>query len=137
MTEQTMNPDMIPAGGLPVPETVVENAPAHGSMHDLDLHHSPEEIRREMRVYLTVFAGLAVLTAATVAARFLLHLPLGQAIALALAIACLKGFLVAGFFMHLLSEKKVIYGVLILTGIFFAALLWLPVHDVLGKFGHY
>lgn len=137
MTEQTITPDIAPADGMPVPETVAADEQTHGGVHDPDLHHSPEGIRREMRVYLTVFAGLAVLTAATVAARFLLHLPLGQAIALALTIACMKGFLVAGFFMHLLSEKKVIYGVLILTGIFFAALLWLPVHDVLGKFGHY
>jgi cytochrome c oxidase subunit IV len=136
LTDQTITPEAAPAGAAPLPETVIEGEHGHGDVHDSS-HHSPEEIRREMHVYLAVFAGLAVLTGATVAARFLLHLPLGQAIALALAIACLKGFLVAGFFMHLLSEKKVIYGVLILTLVFFAALLWLPVHDVLGKFGHY
>lgn len=137
MSEQTITPDIAPADGMPVPQSAAADEHPHDGVHDANLHHSPEEIRREMRVYLTVFAGLAALTGATVAARFLLHLPLGQAIALAISIACLKGFLVAGFFMHLLSEKKVIYGVLILTGIFFAALLWLPVHDVLGKFGHY
>ena len=137
MSEQTITPDIAPADGRPVPGTVAADEHTHGGVHDPNLHHSPEEIRREMRVYLTVFAGLAVLTGATVAARFLLHLPLGQAIALALAIACLKGFLVAAFFMHLLSEKKVIYGVLILTAVFFAVLLFLPVHDILGKFGHY
>ncbi len=137
MTDQTITPDIAPTDAMPVPQSEAEDEHTHAGVHDANLHHSPEEIRREMRVYLTVFAGLAVLTGATVAARFLLHLPLRQAMALAIAIACMKGFLVAGFFMHLLTEKKVIYGVLILTGIFFALLLWLPVHDVLDKFGHY
>ena len=38
-----------------------------------------------------------------------LKMPAHKAIAIALAIAATKGFLVAGFFMHLLSERKVIY----------------------------
>jgi len=106
----------------------------HGGVHDPDLHHSPEAIKREVRVYLLVFASLAVLTGATVAARYLFDLPMGYAITVALIIACIKGFLVAGFFMHLLSEKKLIYGILALTVIFFAVLLALPVHDILDKF---
>ena len=43
---------------------------------------------------------------------------------------------VAGFFMHLLSERKLIYGILILTVVFFAVLLWGPAHDIADKF-HY
>ena len=46
--------------------------------------------------------------------------------AVALAIASVKGFLVAGYFMHLLSEKKLIYAVLLLTLFFLALLLWIP-----------
>lgn len=99
-----------------------------------DSHNSPEHIKREMRVYLYVLGALAVLTAATVFACFGLKLPVQQAIIIAMIIACTKGFLVAGFFMHLLSEKKLIYAILILTVVFFAVLLWLPVHDVTGKF---
>lgn len=99
-----------------------------------DSHNDPEQIKREMRVYLYVLGGLAVLTAATVYACFGLKLPVHQAIIIAMLIACTKGFLVAGFFMHLLSEKKLIYGILILTVVFFAVLLWLPVHDVIDKF---
>ena len=40
----------------------------HGGMVDPNVHHghTPGEIRKEMRVYLTVFAGLGVLTAKTV-----------------------------------------------------------------------
>jgi cytochrome c oxidase subunit IV len=106
----------------------------HGGVHDPNAHHSPEHIKHEMKIYILIFFSLAVLTGATVAARFFLDLPMGYAIAVALAIASIKGFLVAGFFMHLLSEKKLIYGILILTVAFFTALLWLPVHDVIDKF---
>ena len=110
-----------------------EHEPAHDHAHDD--HNSPERIRREIRVYMIVFGALAVLTVATVFACYGLKLPVQYAIMVALAIACLKGFLVAGFFMHLLSEKKLIYGVLILTVFFFGMLLWGPTHDILDKFG--
>jgi cytochrome c oxidase subunit 4 len=99
-------------------------------------HHSPEQIRKEMKVYLAVFAGLAVLTAVTVGAFFALKtFPVRIAIMVALIIASIKGFLVAAFFMHLLSEKKVIYGVLILTVIFFIFLMLLPVSHHANPFG--
>jgi cytochrome c oxidase subunit 4 len=99
-------------------------------------HHSPEQIRKEMRVYLTVFLGLAVLTAVTVGAFYQLKtFPVRLAIMVALIIASIKGFLVAGFFMHLLSEKKVIYGVLILTVVFFIFLMLLPVSHHANPFG--
>ena len=48
------------------------------------------------------------------------------AIALALFIATIKGSLVACFFMHLISEKKLIIWVLILTVAFFFVLLLVP-----------
>ena len=99
-------------------------------------HHSPEQIRREMRVYLTVFISLALLTAVTVGAFYALKgFPVRIAILVALVIASIKGFLVAGFFMHLLSEKKVIYGILNLTVIFFIFLMMLPVSHHANPFG--
>ena len=106
----------------------------HGGVHDPNAHHSPEHIKAEMRVYLYVLGALAVLTGVTVYACFGLKLPIHYAVIVALAIACTKGFLVAGFFMHLLSEKRLIYGILVLTVFFFAVLLWLPVHDIADKF---
>ena len=130
MTEHTST---TAADGMPVVPPAVDQE-EHGGVHDPNVHHSPEEIRKEMRVYLAVLAGLAVLTGATVYACYGLKLPIGQAVVVALVIASMKGFLVAGFFMHLLSEKKVVYGILILTVVFFAVLLWLPVHDVMDKF---
>src|SRR6185436_12738200 len=83
------------------------------------------DIDRHVRIYITVFVALMVLTIVTVAiAR--LHLPVHLAVTLALLVATVKGSLVACYFMHLISEKKLIYAVLLLTAIFFAALLALP-----------
>jgi caa(3)-type oxidase subunit IV len=99
----------------------------HAGVHDPNLHHSPEEIKREVRVYLIVFVALAALTAVTVGSFYALKsYPVSVAIGVALAIALVKGSLVAGYFMHLLSEKKLIYAVLILTVFFFAVLIWGP-----------
>ena len=108
----------------------------HAGVADPNTHHSPEEIRKEMRVYIAVFVSLGVLTAITVGACYYLKLPVHYAIMVALAIACTKGFLVAGFFMHLLSERKVVYGVLILTVFFFVVLIWGPWHHHYDAFNN-
>jgi cytochrome c oxidase subunit 4 len=84
------------------------------------------DIDKHVRIYITVFVALMVLTIVTVAiAHF--HLPMPIAITVALLVATIKGSLVACYFMHLISEKKLIYAVLVLTVVFFAALLALPV----------
>jgi cytochrome c oxidase subunit 4 len=84
------------------------------------------DIDRHVKVYITVFVALMVLTIVTVAiSRF--HLPVHLAVTVALLVAIIKGGLVACYFMHLISEKKLIYAVLVLTAVFFAALLALPV----------
>ena len=83
------------------------------------------DIDRHVRVYITVFVSLMVLTIVTVAiSRF--HLPVPMAVAVAMTVAIIKGSLVACYFMHLISERKVIYAVLIITAVFFAVLLLLP-----------
>src|SRR5919108_4002107 len=83
------------------------------------------DIDKHVRVYITVFVALMVLTVVTVTvSRF--HLPVPIAVTVALIVAIIKGSLVACYFMHLISEKKLIYGVLVLTVAFFAALLALP-----------
>ena len=61
----------------------------------------------------------------TVAVSYL-HLPNALAIALALLVATIKGGLVACWFMHLVSERKLIHAVLGVTVFFFIALLALP-----------
>jgi cytochrome c oxidase subunit 4 len=84
------------------------------------------DIDKHVRVYITVFVALMVLTIITVAVSYLdLAIPL--AVTVALFVATIKGALVAGYFMHLVSEKKLIYAVLALTLAFFVALMALPV----------
>jgi cytochrome c oxidase subunit 4 len=84
------------------------------------------DIDKHVRVYITVFAALMVLTIVTVVvSRF--HFPMPIAVTVALIVATVKGALVAGYFMHLVSEKKLIYAVLALTVVFFLALMALPV----------
>ena len=84
------------------------------------------DIDRHVRVYITVFVALMVLTVVTVAISYL-DLAVPIAIALALFVATIKGALVAGYFMHLISEKKLIIAVLALTVVFFVALMALPI----------
>ena len=88
----------------------------HGHAVDIDKH---------VRVYIMVFVSLMVLTVITVAISYL-HLPVFWAVTLALLVASIKGSLVACYFMHLISEKKLIYAVMGLTVAFFIVLLALP-----------
>jgi cytochrome c oxidase subunit IV len=84
------------------------------------------DIDRHVRIYITVFVALMVLTIVTVAvSRF--HFPVPVAVSVALIVATIKGSLVACYFMHLISEKKLIYAVLVITAVFFVALLALPI----------
>jgi cytochrome c oxidase subunit 4 len=94
--------------------------------HGGDVGHDPADIDKHVRVYITVFVALMVLTLVTVAVSYL-DLSTPMAVAVALFIATIKGSLVAGYFMHLLSEKKLITAVLALTVVFFVVLLALPV----------
>lgn len=112
----------------------VEHPPAEPGAHHDD-HNSPERIRKEIRTYLWVFAALAFLTGLTVWLCFGLHMEVHKAIAIALVVATVKGALVAGFFMHLFSERKLIYWILGLTVFFFAVLMWGPAHEIYDKFG--
>jgi caa(3)-type oxidase subunit IV len=86
-----------------------------------------EEFTHHVRRYLYVFYALLFGTLITVGASYI---PFGNHhvnIAVALVIACGKAFLVAGFFMHLISERKMIYGLLIFTVCFFLGLMFLTV----------
>lgn len=120
------NPDQH-AGGPPHERFSESEHPTHKGDHDPAHHNDPEHVRAEIRRYLIVFGALAVLTIITVAiSQF--HLPTWQAVTLALVVATVKGSLVAAFFMHLISERKLIYAVLVLTVFFFGVMLWGPLH---------
>jgi cytochrome c oxidase subunit IV len=96
----------------------------HAADVDVTGDHAAD-IDKHVRIYLTVFVALMVLTLVTVAISRV-HLPTPTAVALALLVATIKGSLVACYFMHLISEKKLILAVLALTVAFFVPLLALP-----------
>ena len=91
------------------------------------------DIDKHVRIYITVFVALMALTIITVAISRL-HLPIPIAVTVALVVAIIKGSLVACYFMHLISEKRLIYAVLTVTAFFFVALLALPVVTVHNGF---
>ncbi len=95
---------------------------------------SVEDIKKHVKVYITVFVALAVLTVVTVAVAYL-NLTIVPALIVALFIATIKGSLVACYFMHLISEKKIIYAVLISTGAFLVALFVLTLGSYHNQYG--
>ena len=97
-------------------------------------HSSPEEVKKTIRTYMLIFGALLIGTVLTVWAATLefnhTHPVVG--ITIALLIASVKSFLVAGYFMHLISEKRAIYATLATTAFFFVALMGLTLwsmHD--------
>ena len=96
------------------------------------MHSDPAKIQKSVRSYMTVFVMLMVFTVITVtASRF--HFAVPVAITVALIIAVMKGSMVAGVFMHLSHEKQWIYGAMLLTVVFFVALLLLPLFTSLDN----
>lgn len=94
-------------------------------MSDQHTHH---DVSKHVRGYIIVFGALLIGTVLTVAASYV-HFGNKDSntlnIAVALIIACTKAFLVAGYFMHLISEKKMIYSILGFTTFFVAGLVFL------------
>ena len=84
------------------------------------------DIDRHVRIYVTVFVSLMALTLITVGVSYL-DLGVPASIALALFIATVKGSLVACYFMHLISERKLIYIVMAITVFMFIGVLVGPV----------
>ena len=90
----------------------------------MELSHA-EDIKKHVKVYITVFVSLLALTIITVTISYF-NLSVVPAIIVALIIASIKGSLVASYFMHLISEKKLIYAALILAAVFFLVLIFVP-----------
>lgn len=89
--------------------------------------HSIEHVKKHRKVYLAVFFGLLVGTILTVTMYYVHFSNMAVTVTIALFIATVKALLVAGFFMHLISEKKAIYSTLAVTAFFFAAMMYLIV----------
>jgi len=98
----------------PKPSTAAAAAPHHDE-------HFGHHIRR----YLYVFYALLIGTAFTVWASYIHFGSHAWNIVVALIIAVTKAFLVAGYFMHLMSERKMIYSILAFTVFFFVGLMGL------------
>ena len=92
------------------------------SDHDTSSHET-----HSVRGYIFVFLALIAGTILTVWASFIQFPSPEINIAVALTIACVKGFLVVAYFMHLISERRMIYLVMSFTVFFFAALMGLTV----------
>jgi len=90
-----------------------------------------DDVSKHIRGYLIIGGTLIIGTVLTVLASYL---DLGHHwnIVLALVIATFKATLVALFFMHLISEKQLIYTVLGFTAFFFIGLMSITIaayHD--------
>ncbi len=88
--------------------------------HD-DAHHVSQHVKK----YLLVGAVLLAATGLTV---FLSYVDFGNKkanMAVGMLVATLKAGMVAGIFMHLNAERKLIYRVLMFTAMFVFALFWL------------
>ena len=89
-----------------------------------------EDIKKHVRVYLFVFAALAILTVVTVGVGYM-DLPMIPALIVALVIATFKAGLVVAYFMHLISEERVIRSLVWLSlGLLVAMFLLFTVYFV-------
>ena len=96
-------------------------------------HAHGHDVKAEVRRYMLVFGALVVGTIVTVLVSFIDFGSPKANIIVALAIALVKGFLVAGFFMHLVSERTMIYTILVATVLFFASLMYLTLWSLEAK----
>tara|TARA_B100000745_G_scaffold50494_1_gene30165 strand:- start:128 stop:421 length:294 start_codon:yes stop_codon:yes gene_type:complete len=90
--------------------------------------------------YRKVFIFLLIGTALTVWASYMefnVQNSIAGAIFVGLTIAFIKGYLVAANFMHLNSEKKMIYWILLLTIFFLILLLFIPLLWDLNHMSNY
>ncbi|MCW5551378.1 MAG: cytochrome C oxidase subunit IV family protein [Verrucomicrobiae bacterium] len=87
--------------------------------------HSHQDIAKHVKIYITVFVALLVGTIITVALNYLHFDSMALTIAIALFVATIKAALVACYFMHLISERKMIYLIMAFTVFFFIGLMFL------------
>ena len=90
--------------------------------------------------YRKVFIFLLIGTTLTVWASYVefnVQDSIAGAVFVGLTIAIIKGYLVAANFMHLNSEKKIIYWILLLTIFFLALLLFIPLLWDLNNMSNY
>jgi cytochrome c oxidase subunit IV len=114
------------------------SAPAHGThAHGAHAAHGHHDVGKEVKRYMLVFGALMIGTILTVWASYIDFGGHGMNIVVGLIIASVKAFLVAGYFMHLMDERKLIYGVLGATVFFFIGLMYITLWSMEpGSFIH-
>lgn len=86
---------------------------------------SKESIEHHIQTYIRVFIALGVLTVITVAVSYL-NVSFIEAFFIAMTVATIKGSLVLGYFMHLISERQMIIWILVATVTTFIILMFIP-----------
>jgi cytochrome c oxidase subunit IV len=87
--------------------------------------HTVDHFSHHVRRYLYVFYALLFGTLITVGASYIQFGHPAVNIGVALVIALGKATLVACYFMHLISERKMIYFIMAFTAVFFMGLMFL------------
>src|SRR5450432_2062665 len=103
-----------------IAETTV--AAAGDAAHD---EHVAHDVSKHIRGYLMVGGTLLLFTGITVALSYVNFGTQKANVAVAMVVATFKAGLVAAIFMHLASEKRMIYRILIFTFFFVFGLFWL------------
>jgi len=100
-------------------------------------HSNQSEFKRDLLIYFSIIAATGLIV-------FISHLQLKVlGIFLIVPIACTEAGILAFFFMHLMTKKKTIHMVLLLTLIVFLTLLFWPAWDIAysprtpSEFTHY
>jgi len=101
--------------------------------HPIEPHADhPVDLNAYIRRCVAVFVAVVCATSLMIYTSYLPHFGWPAKVAMILAIAVCNAFVVAGFLMHLLTEKKMIFTVLGFTVFFFIGLMGLTVwamHD--------
>jgi len=92
-------------------------------MSDHSHTHSPEEVSKHVKIYVGVFVALLVGTIVTVGLNYLHFDSMAVTVGIALLVASIKASLVACYFMHLISERKMIYVIMGFTTFFFIGMM--------------
>ena len=90
------------------------------------MEHNPlqDDFKRDIKIYFSIIAltGLII---------FINHLHLNQlGIFLIVPIACIEAVILGYYFMHLMTNKRTVHLLLVLTVIVFVTLLFWPAWDV-------
>ena len=86
---------------------------------------SKESIEHHIQTYIRVFIALGALTVITVAVSYL-NVSFIEAFFIAMTVATIKGSLVLGYFMHLITERQMIIWILVATVTTFIILMFIP-----------